>query len=897
MDKSSRLRDENIIYFVKFVGFLFSVFFISTSLFSSRPTDPDFHIPGIQGNMAYKEPADKFATTHFMIHYVKNEKNDHKPPLDDINDNNVPDYIDTMGDLLERAYQFEVKEMGYLPPFGDGDIGGEMNLIDVYILNPGEYPFSGLTKPEYTSSGDYGHCFIILSNNLKLVNPGKDDYYRMKKTIAHELHHAIQYGYNREPEKWLMEATSYWMEGEVFDDVNQDLLVLKQWFNNPGDSLDVEEDLYIYGNWIWIKYLSERFGPDIIKEIWKEQIWKEHQKRTSLNAIDKVLYSKGTNLSNVFIDFTTRNYMKTPRFVGDPYEEYPTYPDIKIENGKSPHDEYPVQPQDVDINHLASKYYKFIPNPDDSAKTLIISFKGSKEKECGAVVIIETKDNKKIEKKLDLGNLPLQDTYNYGTFAISGFGANYKWKHLNVESVVLIMNNTEKNGDPVTLTYLAECKDGPDIQITPWGWDWGGKPPFWQSTDIWVKNDDSESPTDQPVIGKNNKLYARIRNLGNEKAEDVKLTFYYRPAGIGDFEFKIIGEKKCPDLDEKSETNVSIDWDLTNPEEDFDNNWPAPIKNYDHFCVKVVIECRGDVNDKNNFAESNFANVSSTASDLPGPNPIRFIIANPYDRPTTARLIIDNPSPEHWKINFKELVDFNGFQLQAKEKKVITMIVTPPQYVPPEDPVNYATEIPVNTTVQTPEKGYSHHAKITGKKGVLSEQLVNICVQINGEMIGGMSYNLILLRREEYKKWWSIGIHGGRSLPVGSFSSVYDPGWSKKLDIGYHFTPKFSLVCCFGYNHLKAGSSLVDDTYYWNLAVNLKYEFITNPIKPYINAGPGFFVPKTGPIKPGLNVGAGVNYRFTLKWTIELGINYHYVFNGFSKPKFCSAHTGLIYRF
>lgn len=143
----------------------------------------------------------------------------------------------------------------------------------------------------------------------------------------------------------------------------------------------------------------------------------------------------------------------------------------------------------------------------------------------------------------------------------------------------------------------------------------------------------------------------------------------------------------------------------------------------------------------------------------------------------------------------------------------------------------------------------------------------------------------------------SVSIHSGATIPTGSFNNNYDPDYSIGLDFDYHLTPQFSAVGLLGYNHFNSGSSSVSDTYWWNISANLKYEFTTNPLRPYINGGPGIYIPEHGSTELGFNAGLGLDYSLTSDWIMELGADYHHVFTSGSDTQFFVPHLGLIYRF
>ena len=145
-------------------------------------------------------------------------------------------------------------------------------------------------------------------------------------------------------------------------------------------------------------------------------------------------------------------------------------------------------------------------------------------------------------------------------------------------------------------------------------------------------------------------------------------------------------------------------------------------------------------------------------------------------------------------------------------------------------------------------------------------------------------------------KRFSFSLHVGSSIPTGSFNNDYDPSYSVSLDMDYHLTQQFSLVGILGYNDFDASSSSVDDTYWWNISANLKYELNTNPLRPYVIGGPGVYIPEHGSTRAGFNVGLGLDYSLSPSWTLELGGDYHHIFTSGSDTQFIVPHIGVIYR-
>jgi hypothetical protein len=158
--------------------------------------------------------------------------------------------------------------------------------------------------------------------------------------------------------------------------------------------------------------------------------------------------------------------------------------------------------------------------------------------------------------------------------------------------------------------------------------------------------------------------------------------------------------------------------------------------------------------------------------------------------------------------------------------------------------------------------------------------------------------DVLVADRKEMKAFpFSLSLHVGSTIPTGNFNNNYDANYMLGLNLDYHFTPQFSLLGFLGYNRFQSGSPSVNDTYWWNLSANLKYEFVTYSLRPYINGGLGLYIPETGSTEPGFNVGLGIDYSLSPNWILESGGDYHCVFTSGDDVEFFVSYIGLIYRF
>ncbi len=315
----------------------------------SRPTyAPD-------SEYVYDSPAG-----HFKIHYAVTGGHRVYQATRDDNGNGVPDYVDATGRILDSVYSHIMDTLGYDPPPSDSfydTVGRGDGRFDVYFSDL-LGPYFGLTWIERTLPGQTYPMRVTTFMQLE------NDYQEMARyrnrpldavrvTCAHEFFHAVQFGIDATENEvdvtpdgqrvrpyWL-EISAVWMEEEIYDDINDYYSYLDTFFVNPRVSIqkfDNVFDLHPYASTVFAVYLSERFGRDIIKDIWM---------RCGDNPGADFLYGTELELRRylggdgaipaAFREFALWNYFTgyrsydAPDDLGyDEKEAYPTIPDNEI---------------------------------------------------------------------------------------------------------------------------------------------------------------------------------------------------------------------------------------------------------------------------------------------------------------------------------------------------------------------------------------------------------------------------------------------------------------------------------------------------------------------------------------------------------------------------------------
>ena len=215
-------------------------------------------------------PVEIIDTAHFRVHYT-----------DSGADSVTNDYITLVVLALEEAWAIQIDQMGWPAPPPDPDGDGHYpvfvaSLKDTetallgYVRNQeiiGDNPNSGYVERWAAYS------FMVLENDFAEVRSGGGDPIDlMRATVAHEFHHAIQFGYDAaETHDWYYEATATWMEIATFDLGFSAVEYIEDNFDYPEvcfGAPDIDDVSLEYGDWTFIQSLVDRHGSQIVIELW-----------------------------------------------------------------------------------------------------------------------------------------------------------------------------------------------------------------------------------------------------------------------------------------------------------------------------------------------------------------------------------------------------------------------------------------------------------------------------------------------------------------------------------------------------------------------------------------------------------------------------------------------------
>ncbi len=275
---------------------------------------------------------------NFRIHYDKSGSR--APDLTDVNQNGIPDYIDSVDYYMEFAYQKEIVECGYITPPPDNPkpgTGGIDGRIDVYVTELNGQ-FYGLAYPENAATLGQGrvHGYLYLDNDYRgYPTPGIAG---LRVTTAHEFHHIVQFASYRYDltQASLYESTSTWMEFKVHPDLTDYRFYFNAFLQEPQKysyaTNNTNDGITGYAHMHYLQSLADQLDETIVRKIWDE--FKASGK--SFDAIDEALLKTGSGLNLIksyctfamWSYYTGANAMDTSYFLKA--DLYPTMQPVQI---------------------------------------------------------------------------------------------------------------------------------------------------------------------------------------------------------------------------------------------------------------------------------------------------------------------------------------------------------------------------------------------------------------------------------------------------------------------------------------------------------------------------------------------------------------------------------------
>jgi len=599
--------------------------------------------------------------------------------LDPTNTEVAPTYIQKVGLLAEYALAHYIN-----PPFAYLDPRGGLARLEFRILGLGA-GVAGFAVPS-----DF-HMELNVSNS-DAQNLG---------TVPHELFHLVQFRYNatagpatgirgsmmeggaRLLEESINETPNRYVESAADGDLSAAAVPRKGIFNFPGETLlDVagSQSLLRYAAGLLWKYVAEQhstltgaadepaIGVDSYRKIIEHMtpatddftIAAVRNGRNSLpwyGSFDQFSYydAAATELNShetTWGNFLIANYFHRlwtsatagfdARFDYREDDDPPgnvaalnTFsPAVSATNAITLGQGTAVTRNVAGHKPFAAIYYELTPDPASAPRMLRVNFSATSGLTDPILQIV------RIGAGNTLVDIHRSDRTNYSkTINMAG-----------LVKVLVIVASKEQGGD--FTMHFDEVPAASDVMVTRWnsrvgteyevnsqGWSW-----TWISPDIMVDTDDDLMDDTKVFFGQNNKLKVRLRNRGNDNANNITLDFWYQKATpfltsagwIPVQNVALVTQQLTGlTLTAGSEQWFSVDW--------------CPLDDgthHEHWCVKVRVTCPTDPNGDNKMAFRNFNNVS-----VPSPD---FDALFRYARWTDSDKIFIVPRDKSWTLDLPD---------------------------------------------------------------------------------------------------------------------------------------------------------------------------------------------------------------------------------------------------
>ncbi len=264
------------------------------------------------------------------VHWVS--RGPDAPPPEDLDLDGVPDQVARTLAVVEDVYD-RTRAQGWRTPLADSRAVGDPDgrpRFDVYLADLGAFGWYGYCAPEQVAGLRFARAaYCVLDDDFASGQyGGTDPADSLAVTAAHEFFHAVQYAYDFTEDDWLREGTATWFEDVLFDDVDDNRQFLDSGpLRHPERSLDDTRGMY--GDWVFFQWLAERYGDQVVREVWEQAAWLRGPDHFSVTAVDAALRARGTSLAATFPRFAVA--LRWPR---QSFEEaragwYPVAPSVR----------------------------------------------------------------------------------------------------------------------------------------------------------------------------------------------------------------------------------------------------------------------------------------------------------------------------------------------------------------------------------------------------------------------------------------------------------------------------------------------------------------------------------------------------------------------------------------
>jgi hypothetical protein len=296
----------------------------------------------------------------FRIHYTRSGT--HAVPVQDQDADGVLDYVASVGAEYDAVLAFYTDALGFGPPLRD-DIAGEADggddRFDVYLL---DFPNSadGSFRRDACLPDQPTRCtgYMVQENDFARRNyPSRAQATRI--VASHELFHAVQNAYRADGSIVLSEGTAVWASESYDGSLSDFESFVGGYLEHTDRSLAQEPsgpvDRFSYASALFFRFLEERFGRDVIRELWQDLRDAPMAAEANwIEALDRRLHQvHASSTGEAFLEFSSWNLRTGPR--ADPersYRDGARYPTVSEQRVELPFEDGLVR-----VFPLAARFY------------------------------------------------------------------------------------------------------------------------------------------------------------------------------------------------------------------------------------------------------------------------------------------------------------------------------------------------------------------------------------------------------------------------------------------------------------------------------------------------------------------------------------------------------------
>jgi Zn-dependent metalloprotease len=245
---------------------------------------------------------------------------------------------------------------------------------------------------------------------------------------------------------------------------------------------------------------------------------------------------------------------------------------------------------------------------------------------------------------------------------------------------------------PYSTAYVKQTYGG-EACMLPWTNDWMLSQPYlglpnhrWRSPDLFINNGGAAAY--EAVAGAENKLFARVRNIGDQQIDNITVRFHFRAYGTN-LPASLTSWQTCKDMSGTDcvLTIASIPagaMNFTNadaPPAASAVNWyldPALVTpDVDHFCVRATLECAA-ANHDNDYPYQVQSNVQYVMGDSIRSTLIKFRLENWLNERVPVDIQISHTLPKGFRIRYEGAAPLTGALLEYSEPFNVKYRIMPP---------------------------------------------------------------------------------------------------------------------------------------------------------------------------------------------------------------------------